>query len=107
MLRGAEICGTFDYMGQGRALEVSSERRLNAGEIDMVSPRIGDIHEVANAFADDPAVSIHVYGANMATIRRHDFDPATGLKKSFASRYCDDLMAQPRVCPTMPEPAGA
>lgn len=87
MLRGTEVCRKFDYMGEGKALQAGEEHRLNPGEIHKVSPRIGDIHEVANASPDHSAISIHVYGANMETVRRHDFDPVTGLKTAFVSSY--------------------
>ena len=34
---------------------------MTPGEIDLVSPRVGDIHIVANALSARPSVSINVY----------------------------------------------
>jgi predicted metal-dependent enzyme (double-stranded beta helix superfamily) len=48
---------------------------------------VGDIHTVANALADRPSVSIHVYGANIGAVRRHVFDAETGAAKDFVSGY--------------------
>jgi predicted metal-dependent enzyme (double-stranded beta helix superfamily) len=59
---------------------------VKAGDVDRVSPRIGDIHVVSNAGAET-AVSIHVYGANIGAVRRHRFDPATGAPSDFVSGY--------------------
>jgi predicted metal-dependent enzyme (double-stranded beta helix superfamily) len=94
-------------MGEGIALHANNEQRLHHGEIHKVSPRIGDIHEVANASAKETAVSIHFYGGNMAALRRHDFDPAAGLKTTFASNYCNSLATDlrkhsPRAEPVIP-----
>jgi predicted metal-dependent enzyme (double-stranded beta helix superfamily) len=57
------------------------------GDVDNISPRIGDVHEVANALDDRPSISIHVYGANIGAVARHIFDPATGAAKPFVSGY--------------------
>ena len=57
---------------------------------DAVSPAVGDIHVVANALADRPSISIHVYGANIGAVRRHVFDPETGAPKDFVSGYSSD-----------------
>jgi predicted metal-dependent enzyme (double-stranded beta helix superfamily) len=94
-------------MGEGIALKANNEQRLYHGEIHKVAPRIGDIHEVANASAKAAAVSIHIYGGNMAALRRHDFDPATGLKTTFASNYCNSPATvlrnhSPRAEPVIP-----
>ena len=56
------------------------------GDVDRVSPRIGDVHVVSNA-GSQTAVSIHVYGANIGAVRRHTFDPATGKAREFISGY--------------------
>jgi predicted metal-dependent enzyme (double-stranded beta helix superfamily) len=55
--------------------------------VEAVSPATGDIHAVANALEDEPSISIHLYGGNIGTIRRHVFDPATGETKAFVSGY--------------------
>jgi predicted metal-dependent enzyme (double-stranded beta helix superfamily) len=54
-----------------------------------VSPRIGDIHAIANAYDDRPSISIHVYGGNIGAVRRSGFDPTTGTRKPFISGYAN------------------
>lgn len=81
VMRGEELCEEFS----------SSIRKVNShksrpGEVDRVSPSIGDIHVVSNP-GTETAVSIHVYGANIGAVRRHVFDPATGKPKEFVSGY--------------------
>jgi len=61
---------------------------VHRGEVDRVSPRIGDVHVVAND-GEDVAVSIHVYGANIGAVRRHTYDPATGAPRAFISGYAN------------------
>jgi predicted metal-dependent enzyme (double-stranded beta helix superfamily) len=63
--------------------------QLAAGTIDLVSPRVGDIHRVANALPDQVSVSIHVYGANIGTIARHVYDPGSGERSRFVSGYAN------------------
>jgi predicted metal-dependent enzyme (double-stranded beta helix superfamily) len=55
--------------------------------MQAVSPHLGDIHMVANALPDRPSISIHLYGGNIATVRRHGFDPTTGAAREFVSGY--------------------
>jgi len=87
MLRGAERCRRYgrDVAGQVRAL--GEEQVLEPAAIEAVSPTVGDIHTVANALADAPSISIHVYGANIGAVRRHVFDAENGAAKDFVSGY--------------------
>ena len=87
MLRGAERCRRSERAPDGTVRAVGEEQVLKPGEIEAVSPTVGDIHTVANALADAPSVSIHVYGANIGAVRRHVFDAATGAPKDFVSGY--------------------
>jgi predicted metal-dependent enzyme (double-stranded beta helix superfamily) len=87
VLRGAELCEEYDAPSSGRPMAPRGRHRVGPGEVDKVSPTIGDIHVVANALADRPSVSIHVYGANIGAVRRHVFDPATGASRRFVSGY--------------------
>jgi len=73
-------------------MAASESERLLPGQVDRVSPTVGDIHEVSNALADKPSISIHVYGANIGAVKRHVFDPATGADKPFVSGYSSPLM---------------
>lgn len=91
MLRGAETCRGYGP-GPGGRLEAGPERRLVPGAVEAVSPALGDVHEVANAFSDRPSISIHVYGANIGAVRRHVFKPETGAVKDFVSGYGNDVI---------------
>lgn len=86
ILRGAELAERFATLADG-SLRSLGASRLEPGMIDAVSPRLGDLHKVANALADAPSISIHVYGANIGAVRRHVFDPATGAPRVFVSGY--------------------
>jgi len=92
MLRGAERCQRWKRDADSRLAPDGSEEVLQPGQVDAVSPTIGDIHVVANALADRPSISIHVYGANIGAVRRHVFDPATGAPKDFVSGYSLDAV---------------
>jgi len=86
ILRGAEISVAYAPRPEG-GFEIGSEERLERGEVVAVSPTIGDIHVIANAYDDRPSISIHVYGGNIGAIRRSVFDPVTGARKPFISGY--------------------
>lgn len=92
VLRGAETCAEFTRADGASPLQAVGTHHLAAGAIDLVSPRIGDIHRVSNAFGDRPSVSIHVYGANIGKVERHVFDPATGAASRFVSGYVNDAV---------------
>lgn len=81
VMRGEELCEEYT-----REVKPAGRHVVRPGEVDSVSPRIGDIHVVSNAGAEN-AVSIHVYGANIGAVRRHTFDPATGAPREFISGY--------------------
>lgn len=91
MLRGAET-ETHFTIGADGALMPGHSTTLRPGMVGMVSPSIGDIHVVANAIADAPSISIHVYGANIGMVQRHVFDAATGALKTFVSGYSADVV---------------
>lgn len=63
------------------------------GDVDAVSPRIGDIHQVWNASSNSTAISIHVYGGNIGRIRRHVYD-SLGQTSEFVSGYVSTPYAQ-------------
>jgi predicted metal-dependent enzyme (double-stranded beta helix superfamily) len=91
MLRGAERCRRYARDADGRLRLDGDESTLRRGEVDAVSPRIGDLHVVANALEDAPSVSIHVYGANIGAVRRHVFD-AGGAAQTFVSGYSSEVV---------------
>lgn len=92
MMRGAERCREYDFQGPGRPLAVAHEHLLEPGQVDLVSPRIGDVHQVSNAHSDRPSVSIHVYGANIGAVARHVYVPETGEVKPFVSGYSNTAL---------------
>ena len=87
MLRGAETCRRYSLGTPGEAMIVTSTDSLCPGQIDCVSPNVGDIHEVANAFTDRVSISVHIYGANIGAVSREVFDPLTSTIKYFVSGY--------------------
>lgn len=87
VMRGAELCRRFDPSAPGQPMRAGVQEKLEAGRIDRVSPAVGDIHEVANAYANRVSISIHVYGANIGAVKRHVFDAATGTPRDFVSGY--------------------
>jgi len=88
MLRGGETCAPY-RAGPGRIVPAGEPVRLRPGDVDAVSPTLGDIHRVANAYDDRVSISIHAYGADIGKVRRHVFDLETGVVKEFVSGYAD------------------
>jgi predicted metal-dependent enzyme (double-stranded beta helix superfamily) len=83
VMRGEETCEAYT-----KDLQPAGRHPVHRGQVDRVSPRIGDIHVVSNE-GRELAVSIHVYGANIGAVRRHTFDPATGSPRDFISGYAN------------------
>lgn len=81
VMRGEELCEEYS-----KDIRPGSRHPVRPGDVDRVSPRIGDVHVVSNA-GSQTAVSIHVYGANIGAVRRHTFDPATGKARELVSGY--------------------
>lgn len=92
MLRGAECGQRYRRTQEGHLVPQGAEVRLLPGDIEQVSPSIGDIHVVRNAFADQVSISIHLYGGNIGRIKRHVFVPETGETKDFVSGYSNALV---------------
>ncbi|AGZ35150.1 cysteine dioxygenase [Pseudomonas sp. SWI6] len=86
MLRGAEYSQGFARTEQGALVPAGEPVRIDPGHVEAVSPRIGDIHQVSNAFDDRVSISIHVYGANIGAVRRAVY-LADGSEKAFISGY--------------------
>jgi len=87
LLRGAERCVKYAPPNGGKPLIITADHIVAAGEVDSVSPAVGDIHAVSNARADCTSVSIHVYGANIGAVKRHVYDAGTGDTKPYLSGY--------------------
>ncbi|MDP9877593.1 putative metal-dependent enzyme (double-stranded beta helix superfamily) [Variovorax boronicumulans] len=92
MLRGAECGQRYARSADGRLVAQGDEVTLRPGDLDIVSPEVGDIHVVRNAFDDRVSISIHLYGGNIGRIARHVFVPQTGEIKAFVSGYSNALV---------------
>jgi predicted metal-dependent enzyme (double-stranded beta helix superfamily) len=88
MLRGAESSQSFILDGQGKPKANGESVRLNAGDVEAVSPAINDIHRVHNAYDDRVSISIHVYGANIGAVQRSVY-AEDGTRKPFISGYAN------------------
>ncbi|KVG29610.1 cysteine dioxygenase [Burkholderia diffusa] len=86
MLRGGEFSQPYRFDATGRPVPSGDAVRLRPGDVEAVSPRIGDVHRVTNAFADQVSISIHVYGANIGKVERAVFLD-DGTVKPFVSGY--------------------
>jgi predicted metal-dependent enzyme (double-stranded beta helix superfamily) len=93
MLRGAEISEAFE-LRDGKPVYLGQDR-LEPGSVALVSPAIGDIHRVRNAFADRTSISIHVYGGNIGEISRSVYE-LDGSVKSFISGYSNASLPNER-----------
>lgn len=85
VLRGAERSDTFE-LRDGLPRATGESQVMTAGEIDAVSPTIGDWHRVTNE-SDGVSISIHVYGGNVGRLARHRLDEEAGRLVDFVSGY--------------------
>ncbi len=86
MLRGSECCQAYVLDATGTCQPMGDVQTLRPGQVEAVSPRIGDVHQVWNALPDQPSISIHVYGADIGQVQRWVYPPEGG-RKSFVSGY--------------------
>lgn len=92
VLRGAELCEEFAWNEAAGELEPAGQHRMEVGDVDLVSPTIGDIHRVSNALAEHPSVSIHVSGANIGEVSRRIYALPAGTTSRFVSGYSNSLV---------------
>jgi len=85
VLRGAERCDEFRQQ-EAKPVATGHHHVMQAGDIEAVSPALGDWHRVSHAWDDRAAVSIHVYGGNIGAVRRHRLDDR-GTMIEFVSGY--------------------
>ncbi|CAN5180289.1 3-mercaptopropionate dioxygenase [soil metagenome] len=90
VLRGAELSQRFERRA-GAFAATGPVQRLERGEVEAVSPTVGDVHQVTNAFDDRVSISIHVYGANIGAVERATYDTA-GQPKRFVSGYANTTL---------------
>ena len=85
MLRGAEVAQAHAWQ-DGALQPQGAPVQLLPGMVEAVSPAIGDVHRVSNAYDDRVSISIHVYGANIGEVLRSVYLP-DGTRKDFISGY--------------------
>jgi predicted metal-dependent enzyme (double-stranded beta helix superfamily) len=91
VLRGSERVQRYATATDGTIEPVGAPALLVQGSVDAVSPRIGDIHRVANGQDDGVSVSIHVYGANIGAVARATYGD-DGTEKPFISGYANRVL---------------
>ncbi len=90
ILRGAERCEEFEIRS-GQPEATGRQHLMQRGDIEAVSPALGDWHRVSHAAGPAQTISIHVYGANIGAVLRRRLDPA-GQAMSFVSGYDSTLL---------------
>jgi predicted metal-dependent enzyme (double-stranded beta helix superfamily) len=91
VLRGAETGTRYALGTGGEPPRRLGDQRLERGDIEAVSPTLGDVHRVSNAFSDRVSISVHIYGANIGAVRRHTFDETSGAAREFVSGYSSEV----------------
>ena len=91
LLRGREQAQRYDRAPDGSLRSHGPVDTLTPGDVDTVSPRVGDIHRVWNALPDAPSISIHVYGGNIGAVERATYAP-DGTPKRFISGYANTVI---------------
>ncbi|POY38973.1 cysteine dioxygenase [Solitalea longa] len=90
VLRGAEFAQNYQEQ-EGHLLKSGNVETLTQGRVEPVSPTVGDLHKVSNAFDDQVSISIHVYGANIGAVNRSVFYE-DGSSKPFISGYSNKVI---------------
>ncbi len=109
MLRGSESCQPYSRMSDGRWVPAGFQVDMLPGDVEAVSPRIGDVHKVWNALPDQVSISIHVYGGNIGLIERNSYRD-DGTRSKFVSGYtnvqavADTQVPSPAVTATIAPP---
>ncbi|TDW64547.1 putative metal-dependent enzyme (double-stranded beta helix superfamily) [Novosphingobium sp. PhB55] len=91
VLRGAERVQNYRRRGDGSLVQQGGTGDLREGEVEGIDPHVGDIHRVANAFADRTSISIHVYGGNIGAVERATYRDS-GEERPFISGYANDVL---------------
>ena len=87
VLRGEEQCDEYRVVN-GVPTYSGVSHRIVAGEVDAVSPTLGDWHQVKNCSAQI-SISIHIYGANIGKRRRQKLNE-NGFIEDFISGYLNE-----------------
>ncbi|MFM7800686.1 MAG: rhodanese-like domain-containing protein, partial [Limnohabitans sp.] len=103
VLRGCQSCQPFSKMSDGRWVPAGFQIDMLPGDIEAVSPRLGDVHKVWNPFPDQDCVCIEVYKGNMGETARH-FYREDGSRHVFVQGYAN-LPSMPMASATPQPPA--
>ncbi len=87
MLRGHEHSQRYVIGSDGIPSPEGPLEILSPGDTSIVSAHHGDIHQVMNAHLDQVSISIHVYGGDIGSTKRHVFPLEGGPAKEFISGY--------------------
>jgi len=85
VLRGAGRSGEFT-LRDGRPVATGTHHVMRCGDIEAVSPAVGDWHRLSHCGDAGVAASIHVHGGNIGALCRHRLD-AHGAMLDFGSGY--------------------
>jgi predicted metal-dependent enzyme (double-stranded beta helix superfamily) len=61
------------------------------GQVTICCTTDDDVHHVA-CEGDKPCIGIHVYGADIGTLRRRAYDPETGAVRWFVSEWAEPVL---------------
>lgn len=89
LLRGAEVSQAYRRLEDGRLAPDGRPQRLETGSVSAVSPQLGDIHQVRNAYDKRVSIGVHVYGADIGAVDRSIYTPG-GVRKPFRSGYANE-----------------
>jgi len=89
VIKGEELCDEFEII-DGFPIYTGRSHKMTAGQVEAVSPTIGDWHRVSNP-TNDISISIHVYGANIGTIVRKQIDNNQSIEE-FISGYSSERL---------------
>src|SRR6202008_5049427 len=95
MLRGSETSLHFAPDPETGALKAGILNALKPGDVEVLLPAEGDIHQVTNALTDQGSICSPVYCCNIGAVRSHTFDVKTGEPKLGVSFY--PIMEQPNL----------
>jgi 3-mercaptopropionate dioxygenase len=91
VMQGGEICREYAFDKRSASMQSNHAHELKLGEVDRVSPTIGDWHSVSNARADQVSISIHVYGGDIGRIVRSVWDESAQREMPFVSGYSNAM----------------
>lgn len=100
VLRGSQSCQPFSKMSDGRWVPAGFQIDMLPGDIEAVSPRMGDVHKVWNPLPDQICVCIEVYQGNIGETARH-FYREDGSRHVFIQGYAN-LPNVPTAATTTP-----